>query len=141
MSLLTYVVDTNIVVAGLITRSPESPVVRVLDSMLTGELLFYLSPDLLDEYRTVLLRPKLMSRHGLSESEIDLLLVDIAANALWVEPADGPAAPDRGDDHLWSLLSLQPGTALITGDHLLLADATAEFLVLTADAWLRRENG
>ena len=59
MSPPVFVVDTNVVVAGLITGSSHSPVASVLDAMLTGTLVFLLSPALLDEYRSVLLRPKL----------------------------------------------------------------------------------
>ena len=45
----TFVVDTNVVVAGLITGASDSPVRRVLDGMLAGAFRFLLSPDLLAE--------------------------------------------------------------------------------------------
>jgi len=41
------VVDTNVVVAGLITQDPSSPTVRTLDAMLSGSLMFLMSPELL----------------------------------------------------------------------------------------------
>lgn len=58
-----FVVDTNVVVAGLITGLSNSPVASVLDAMLSGSLLYLLSPELLEEYRSVLLRPKLAKLH------------------------------------------------------------------------------
>ena len=68
------------------------------------------SPALLHEYRQVLLRPKLMRLHGLSEEESDRLLTELTANALWREPAqDEPeSAPDPGNNHLWALLASAP---------------------------------
>ncbi|MEX0450131.1 PIN domain-containing protein [Spiribacter sp. 221] len=52
------IVDTNVLVAGLITADRQSPTGRAVDAMLNGRLLFLLSPALLAEYRTVLLRAK-----------------------------------------------------------------------------------
>ncbi len=126
MTPAVFVVDTNVVVAGLITGSSQSPVAMILDAMLSGTLLYLLSPVLLDEYRSVLLRPKLTELHGLAEAEVDRLLVELAANALWREPKPASPAPDRGDDHLWALLGAFSGSILITGDRLLLEHPPAE---------------
>lgn len=115
-----FVVDTNVVAAGLITGPSRSPVARIVDAMLSGTLIYLLSPALLDEYRAVLLRPKLTKLHRLSEPEVDLLLVELISNAIWREPGSAASAPDRGDDLLWALLAAYPGSRLITGDDLLL---------------------
>lgn len=120
MSPPVFVVDTNVVAAGLITGTESSPVARILDAMLSGSLIYLLSPDLLAEYRSVLLRPKLTALHGLSEAEVDLILVELTANALWREPRDAGPAPDPGDDHLWALLDAYEGSVLVTGDRVLL---------------------
>lgn len=117
------VVDTNVLVAALLTAQPDSPTARTLNAMLDGSLMFVLSPELLAEYRAVLLRPRLAQRHGLTEAEVDELLATITANALWREPPAYPplaAAPDQGDAHLWALLACEPLAALVTGDQLLL---------------------
>jgi hypothetical protein len=47
------IIDTNVLVAGLITSQPSSSTVQVLDAMLDGRLLYLLSPALLGEYRHV----------------------------------------------------------------------------------------
>ena len=115
------VVDTNIVVAGLLTSDPGSPTARILDGMLDGGVHFVVSVDLLAEYRTVLLRPAVMQRHGLSADEVDELLehlAQLAAVREAVEPPEQP--PDPGDLHLWALLAATPGAALVTGDRELL---------------------
>ena len=44
------IVDTNVVVAGLITGNETSPVALILNGMLSGKLLYLLSPALLEEY-------------------------------------------------------------------------------------------
>ncbi len=131
MTPTVFVVDTNVVVAGLITGSSRSPVALLLDAMLSGTLLYLLSPELLDEYRAVLLRPKLTRLHGLAEAEVDRLLVELAANAMWREPNPASPAPDRGDDHLWALLGAFSGSVLITGDRLLLEQPPASGSVIS----------
>ena len=131
-----FIVDTNVLVAGLITSQPSSPTAQVLDAMLDGRLLYLLSPALLREYRQVLLRPKLLRLHGLSEDEIDRLLTELTANALWRESvgvAHEPA-PDPGDAHLWALLASEPGAMLVTGDRLLLDHPRSGIAVITASA-------
>jgi putative PIN family toxin of toxin-antitoxin system len=115
-----FVVDTNVLIASLITKDAQSPVARIVDHMLSGAMLYLLSPALLDEYRAVLLRSKIRKLHGLTEGEVDALLTDLVANAIWRDPEPVSPAPDPGDDHLWALLAGQTGSVLITGDHLLI---------------------
>ncbi len=114
------IVDTNVVISGLLTSNPESPVARILDGMLTAAFPFALSPALLAEYRAVLMRPTIGRLHGLTADEIDRFLSEIVANAVWREPTQSAHAPDPGDDHLWELLGACKGGVLITGDRLLL---------------------
>jgi hypothetical protein len=78
---------------------------------------------MLHEYRTVLLRPRLRSAHGLGPEQIDDLLTEIVANAIWRDPAAfaaSEAAPDPGDQYLWALLALEPAALRVSGDRLLL---------------------
>ncbi|KAI5912303.1 putative toxin-antitoxin system toxin component, PIN family [Azoarcus sp. PA01] len=63
-----FIIDTNVLVAGLISGEPTSPTARILDAMLDGGLLYVLSPAVLTEYRAVLLRPRLRRAHGLAEA-------------------------------------------------------------------------
>ena len=137
------VIDTNVVVAGLISGSADSPVCRVLDGMLVGTFPFLLSTELLEEYRSVLLRPNLRKLHGLSAGEVDAVLTDIAVNAVVREPQVGPAlrAPDRGDDHLWQLLATAPGSTLVTGDRALLASPPEFAHVLSPRVFIDSVSG
>lgn len=119
-----FIIDTNVLVAGLITRDEASPTARLLDAMLAGEIFYILSPALLSEYRAVLLRPRIAKLHGLSSDEVDVLLTEITGNAIWREPPEisSSTPPDPGDTHLWDLLHSEDRAVLITGDRLLLAN-------------------
>lgn len=122
MTVKLFIIDTNIVVAGLLTARGDSPTAQILDGMLNGKLLYLLSPELLSEYRSVLLRPKLCALHKLTETAIDQLLTEITANAIWHEPEPPHPhdSPDPGDQHLWNLLASEQCAALVTGDQWLL---------------------
>lgn len=64
----TYIIDTNVLIAGLLTRRLESPTVRILDAMLDGSLKFLLSSNLFDEYRAVILRKSKQIPSGTSQA-------------------------------------------------------------------------
>jgi putative PIN family toxin of toxin-antitoxin system len=121
MKFSAAVIDTNVVVAGLLTGSVESPTARILDGMCKSAFPFLLSTDLLAEYREVLLRKRIRTLHALSERDVDTLLTLIAANAIIREPEPRTRAPDTKDDHLWSLVQSEANCVLVTGDHALVA--------------------
>ena len=117
----TAVVDTNVVVSGILTPRPESPTARILRAMIAAEFPFLLSVALLAEYRKVLLRRPIRETHRRTEDAIDKVLIDIALNGIVVEPAPTISSPpDRGDQHLWDLLAARPEAVLVTGDARLL---------------------
>ncbi len=126
------IVDTNIVVSGLIGADRNSPPARILNAMLDGILLYLMSGDLLDEYSSVLRRPALVRLHRCTDDEIDRVLACLVANAIWREPAADGDAPDSGDDHLWALLATFPQALLITGDGLLLDNPPSNAAVISA---------
>lgn len=105
--------------------------------MLAGRIVFLLSADLLDEYREVMLRPKIKKLHGLREREIDKVLTDVVSNGIWREPTGPAAAPDPGDNHLWRLLRTQRGSLLVTGDQLLLKQPRESASVVSPVTFVR----
>lgn len=125
-------VDTNVVVAGLLTGNDASPVARVLDGMLAGSFPFVVSEALLAEYRTVLLRPAIRKLHALTVAEVEIILTDIAQNAIVLAPVASPPAPDPGDQLLWDLLGADPRLLLVTGDKPLLQDVAMQGRILSA---------
>jgi len=125
MSAPAAVIDTNVLVAGLITADPQAPTARIVDAMIAGAFPFLLSLELLTEYRAVLLRPKIRSRHGLGEEEVDALLVGLTANAAMREPEQAESGAVDVDGHLLALLATHGGAVLVTGDQALLERAPA----------------
>ena len=118
-----FIIDTNVVVAGLLASHAESPVVRILDGMLRASFRFVVSEALLAEYRSVWLRPKLLKLHRLTALEVDVVLTDLARHAIVLPvplPIAAPLAPDPGDQFLWNLLTSREDLLLVTGDRLLL---------------------
>ena len=137
MSRQAVVVDTNVVVAGLLTGNAASPVARILDGMLAATFTFVVSEALLAEYRTVLVRPALRKLHGLTVAEVEALLTDIAQDAIVPVPMAVPVAPaaqpapDPGDQGLRDLLAARADLLLATGDKALLADRGMQPRVVT----------
>ncbi|MBK6788309.1 MAG: putative toxin-antitoxin system toxin component, PIN family [Betaproteobacteria bacterium] len=137
MSRQAVVVDTNVVVAGLLTGNAASPVARILDGMLAATFPFVVSEALLAEYRTVLVRPALRKLHGLTVAEVEALLTDIAQDAIVPVPMAVPVAPaaqpapDPGDQGLRDLLAARADLLLATGDKALLADRGMQPRVVT----------
>ncbi len=119
MTLQPCIVDTNVIVSGVIGADPQSPPALILEAMLDGTLLYLMSDALLNEYSSVLRRPGLVRLHGLTDDEIDRLLADLVANGIWREPVAGGNSPSAGDVHLWALLATYPQTQLVTDDRLL----------------------
>ncbi|MBP6718690.1 MAG: PIN domain-containing protein [Rhodoferax sp.] len=134
MSGAFFIIDTNVLVAGLLTSHADSPVACILDGMLGAAFPFVLSEAQLAEYRAVLVRPRLAKLHGLSEAEIEVILVDIARHAIVLAPVRTvatPLAPDPGDQFLWDLLASRPDLVLVTGDKLLLQDEAMQPRVIS----------
>ena len=134
-----FIVDTHVVVAGLLTAHADSPVARILDGMLSAAFPFVLSEALLAEYRAVLVRPRLCKLHGLSEAEVDVILTDIARHAIVLTPVSSevnPSTPDAADQLLWDLLATRADLMLVTGDKLLLQDQAMQQRVILPQAFV-----
>jgi putative PIN family toxin of toxin-antitoxin system len=126
------VVDTNVIVSALITDQPRSPTCLILDGMLAGRFTFLLSVELMSEYRRVLLRPRIKTLHGLNQDEVDAILSEIVANGILREvPKVSRRTQERGDDHLWALVSVQSGAILVTGDKRLIENPPDSTTVLS----------
>jgi len=132
------VIDTNVVVAGLLTGNTASPTAGILDGMCKGAFPFLLSTALLAEYREVLLRKKIRTLHALSEHDVDVLLTVLVANAIIREPKPRTGAPDTKDDHLWSLVQSEANCVLVTGDHALMTSPPPRSTVLQPRQFMDR---
>ena len=128
------VVDTNVVVSGLVSPAEGAPPQRILNAMLAAEVGFALSVELLAEYRGALLRPGIMALHGLGEAEVDEILQRLALEAVEVdpEPVAVPDGVEPGDEHVARPALALPACVLITGDRALAAAMTGACEVRTA---------
>lgn len=136
MSFPAVIVDTNVVVAGLLTSRDDSLVTRILDGMLGAAFPFVVSEALLGEYHRVLVRPGLRKLHGLVIAEVDAVLTIVARHAIVLTPVVAQPAPDPGDQLLWELLSTRADLVLITGDKHLLLDSGMRGRVISPKAFL-----
>lgn len=132
------IVDTNVVVAGLLTARADSPVARVLDGMLAAVFSFAISDALLAEYRTVLRRPSLRKAHGLTLGELDIILMELAQRGIVITPVPAQPAPDPGDQHLWELLAAREDLLLVTGEKKLQRDRAMGSRILTPATFVER---
>lgn len=142
------IIDTNVLVAGLLTSRADSPVSRILEGMLRGNFRFAISEALLAEYRAVLLRPKLLRLHRLTELEIDALLTDLARHAVVLPvffpvmaPDQVPLAPDAGDQFLWNLLVSRDDLTLVSGDKALHSIGPLQQRVISPQAFMTKVLG
>jgi predicted nucleic acid-binding protein len=123
-------------VSGLLTSEPLAPTVRILDAMAEGRFRYLLSIALLAEYRVVLLRPRIRTRHGLSDRGVDTILEAIVVNGMMRDPEPWALEPpDPADAHLWSLVAAHPGAVLVTGDQALLELPAPGLVVITPSAF------
>jgi predicted nucleic acid-binding protein len=131
------VIDTNVVVSGLLAGERASPTAAVLDGMVRGRFAYLLSLDLLAEYREVLLRPRISRRHGLGDADVESILTELALNARFCQPPRVTGTPpDFGDRHLWALLESDPAAVLVTGDVALQGHASEPGRVLSPRRFL-----
>lgn len=68
---MTYaVIDTNVIVASLLSRHSDSATVRVMDAVYSGKVVPLLNDEILAEYRDVLHRKRL----GLDPAKCDFII-------------------------------------------------------------------
>jgi uncharacterized protein len=131
-----WLVDTNVVCAGLITSDAKSPTASIVGRMLAGQMRHAVSLALLAEYEGVLARPSLRRLHRLDAEQLEILVAGLGRHAVLVEaPAAKLQAPDPGDQFLWNALVDDPRLRLITADkRLLQADAMKGRVITPAQA-------
>ena len=118
-ALVSAVVDTNLVVSGVIRRGRPY---RLLQALRERRFSLLLTQELYDEYNRVLVRPKLIEKYGLSTNEITDLLVLISTSARFVTPSSQLplAVRDPEDDMVLAAALGGHADYLVTGDRDLL---------------------
>ncbi len=111
------VVDADCIVAGTIAASGAAP--RLLDLWRTGTFELIASPQLVQEAREALLRPRIAGRYGITPEDVEALAHRIEEESIWLADPQAPprAVPgDPDDDYLVALALAGEAEALVTRD-------------------------
>ena len=108
---MKVVLDTNVLVAGLLT--PHGFPARILDLILTGDVVLCFDDRILAEYRDVLFRPKF--EFGAADVEAILDYVEAAGTQI-VAPPLRAALPDPEDRMFLEVAVAAGAEYLITGN-------------------------
>ncbi len=113
------VIDTNVLVSGLIWRGPPH---AVLERVRTGSISFVSSPALLAELSEVLARDKFRTHLLAANIDFDQAISDIGLLAEIINPAPliTPVSRDRDDDIVLAVAVSGRADLIISGDRDLL---------------------
>src|ERR1043165_1659311 len=84
--MLSGVVDSNSILAGVISHFVNSSNVRVLDSILNREFTFITSEEVLDELAHVFRLDSSRKKHRMNDKDIDELCVKLRSVSRTIEP-------------------------------------------------------
>jgi putative PIN family toxin of toxin-antitoxin system len=131
---LRLVLDTNVVVAGLLWSGPPR---RLIELAIEGEALqLFSSAVLLDELSHTLGYPKLAGRLRAFGTSIEALVLQYTALVSLVTPTSVPrvVASDADDDHVIAVAIAARAELIVTGDrrHLLPIGSHRGIAIVTA---------
>lgn len=127
--MLKIVLDTNVLVSGLIT--PKGVAARIIGAVNAGEVFLCYSGQIIAEYEDVLRRAKF----GFRNQDVDILLDSIVELGIPVLPkASSIAMPDESDRVFYDT-ALCAGALLVTGNT---RHYPAEDFILTPADFLRK---
>jgi uncharacterized protein len=136
---LRLVLDTNIVVAGLLWNGPPR---QLLEAAIAGEVELYSSPVLLDELAHTLGYSKFDKRIDGFGTTIATLVAQYTALVSLVMPSSVPrvVANDADDDHVIAAAVAARAALIVTGDrkHLLPIGSHQGIAIVTAREIVQR---
>lgn len=108
------VIDTNVIVSALISKSIESNPVKIFHAITQERIIPLFNEEILAEYRTVLSRAKF----HLDKSLIDIVLKAIITDGISLDrtPATGIDFPDPKDIVFYEIALSKEDSYLITGN-------------------------
>ncbi len=112
---MKIVVDTNVLIAAILTHSPT--ITAVLAACRNGQVTLVVSKPLLQEIGRVLHRPKLRALHQMSDVQISHYIADLATFA---EVVPGTTfvdvSPDPKDNMFFACAVEAGATYIVSGD-------------------------
>lgn len=109
------VIDTNVIVAAMMSKHSDSATVKVINAVRDGRLKPVLAPDIVAEYGEVLSR----SKFQFEESDVRQTIDAIVSNAVFLEPkSSGETFADETDRVFYevALAGQSDDTRLVTGN-------------------------
>lgn len=109
------VIDTNVLVAALLTKNENSPTLKILKYILSGYITPLYHKDILEEYREVLIRPKFK----LDEKLVNFVIESIRKNGIEVFPKPSGEILLDNDDLIFYEVALEyqnENAFLVTGN-------------------------
>ena len=109
------VIDTNVLVSALLTRSDDSATVQIIGKVIKGELIPVYSEEIMEEYQEVLNRRKFRFDADL----VQYMLSFIMDKGIRIKPLEtGEQLPDPKDLPFYETVYTvrERGTCLVTGN-------------------------
>jgi putative PIN family toxin of toxin-antitoxin system len=127
------VIDTNVLIAGLLWRGPPH---ALLEQVRAGTVSMVSSLVLLGELADVIGRPKFDAILARTNTSPEQSLAEIARLAELIEPPplSQPVCRDPDDDHLLALALAANAELIVSGDNDLLSLASFEGIPIVAPA-------
>ncbi len=136
--MLRVVLDTNIIVSSLL--SPSGAPAAVLDAWRELHYVLLLSPAMLEELRSVLARPRIRSKYGVTAQDVEAVCQALERYALWVTgdaPLRASILPDPDDEKFLACAVEGKADCVVSGDrHLLDLGAFHGIPILSARQFL-----
>ena len=109
------VIDTNVIVAAMMSRHPDSATVKVVNAVRDGRLKPVLAQDIVAEYNDVLTRDKF----GFLQEDVRQTIDAIVSSAVFIEPLEsGETFADETDRVFYevALAGHDDDARLVTGN-------------------------
>ena len=113
--MIYVVIDTNVIVASLLTHNHDSATARVMDAVYSRRIVPLVNDDILAEYSDVLFRPHLK----LDSSKCEFIVSLMTDIGLHLDPVQSSVTlPDEADRVFYEVALAGPAgdTKLVTGN-------------------------
>lgn len=109
------VIDTNVLVSALLSRSSIANPLLVIRSVLTGNIVPLLNSEIINEYKDVLSRPKFGFKKHIVNELIDAI-IDVGYPADRISVTEAESFPDIDDVVFYEVAMSVDDAYLVTGN-------------------------
>lgn len=114
---MRVLVDTNVLISAFLGQAGRTAPQQIVAAGIKGRFRPVCCDEILLEFRSVALRPKLIKLHRQGPAEVERFLQRWVQRSMHRRAPKAPlAAPDPQDQMLWDLLAADSDLLLVTGD-------------------------